>query len=110
MNTTRWGELEKTCRKEKDSGAIPRTLVARMICVCKMSMGDVAANFVRSERWVHAWLARFDAGGLDYPVFPMGTERGRLDDVFFAASYQARLNGFVERSTELDPIMTCTHS
>ena len=30
-----------------------------------MSIGETAANLMRSERWVHKWLKRFDTGGLD---------------------------------------------
>ena len=40
-------------------------LAVHMVRVRKMSMGKTAANLMRSDRWVHAWLERFDAGGLD---------------------------------------------
>ncbi len=36
-----------------------------MVRVRKMSVSETAANLMRSDRWVHTWLERFDAGGLD---------------------------------------------
>ena len=40
-------------------------LAVHMVCVRKMSVSEAAANLMRSDRWVHTWLERFDAGGLD---------------------------------------------
>ena len=40
-------------------------LAVHMIRVCKMSVSETAANLMRSDRWVHIWLERFDAGGLE---------------------------------------------
>ena len=40
-------------------------LTVHMVRVHKMGIGETAANLMRSERWVHKWLKRFDAGGLD---------------------------------------------
>ena len=65
MDKTKREELEKAYRKEKDSGAVPRMLTVHMVRVRKMGIGGTAANLVRSERWVHKWLKRFDTGGLD---------------------------------------------
>ena len=36
-----------------------------MVRMRKMGVGDIAASLMRSDRWVHTWLERFDAGGLD---------------------------------------------
>ena len=36
-----------------------------MVRMRKMGVGDTAASLMRSDRWVHTWLERFDAGGLD---------------------------------------------
>ena len=40
-------------------------LAVHMVRMRKMSVGDTAASLMRSDRWVHTWLERFDAGGLD---------------------------------------------
>ena len=40
-------------------------LAVHMVRVREMSIGETAANLMRSERWVHKWLKRFDTGGLD---------------------------------------------
>lgn len=65
MDKTKREELEKAYRKEKDSRVVPRMLAVHMIRMREMSIGETAANLMRSERWVHKWLERFDAGGLD---------------------------------------------
>ena len=65
MDKTKREELEKAYRKEKDSRVVLRMLAVHMVCVRKMSVGETAANLMRSERWVHKWLKRFDTGGLD---------------------------------------------
>ncbi|MBI1658820.1 MAG: hypothetical protein IS632_08650 [Thaumarchaeota archaeon] len=63
MDKTKREELEKAYRKEKDSRAVPKMLTVHMVRVRKMGIGETAANLMRSERWVHEWLERFDAGG-----------------------------------------------
>ena len=65
MGKTEWEELEEAYRKEKDPRVVLRVLAVHMVRVRKMSIGETAANLMRSERWVHKWLKRFDAGGLD---------------------------------------------
>ena len=65
MNTTKREELEKACKKEKDSGVTAGVFAVHMICVRKQSISEAAANFMRSNRWVHPWLTRFDVGDLD---------------------------------------------
>ena len=65
MDVTKREELEKAYRKEKDSRVILRMLAVHMVRVRKMSVSETAANLMRSDRWVHTWLERFDAGGLD---------------------------------------------
>ena len=65
MDATKREELEKAYRKEKDSRVILRMLAVHMVRVRKMSVSEAAANLMRSDRWVHTWLERFDAGGLD---------------------------------------------
>ena len=65
MDKTKREDLEKAYRKEKDSRVVPRMLAVHMVRVRKMSTGETAANLMRSERWVHRWLERFDAGSLD---------------------------------------------
>ena len=65
MDSTRREELEKACRKEKDSRVILRMVAVHMVRVRKLSIDETAANLMRSDRWVHTWLKRFDAGGLD---------------------------------------------
>ena len=65
MDVTKREELEKAYRKEKDSRVILGMLVVHMVRVRKMSVSGTAANLTRSDRWVHTWLERFDAGGLD---------------------------------------------
>ena len=65
MDTAKWEELEKAYRKERDFRVVLRMLAVHMVRVCKMSIGETAANLMRSDRWVHTWLMRFDAGGLD---------------------------------------------
>ena len=65
MDATKREELEKAYRKEKDSRVILRMLAVYMVRVRKMSVSEAAANLMRSDRWVHTWLERFDAGGLD---------------------------------------------
>ena len=65
MDKTKREELEKEYRKEKDSGVVPRMLAVHMVRVREMSIDETAANLMRSERWVHKWLKRFGAGGLD---------------------------------------------
>ena len=65
MDVTKRVELEKAYRKEKDSRVILRMLAVHMVRVRKMSVSGTATNLMRSDRWVHTWLERFDAGGLD---------------------------------------------
>ena len=65
MDVAKREELEKAYRKEKDSRVILRMLAVHMVRVRKMSVSETAANLIRSDRWVHTWLERFDAGGLD---------------------------------------------
>ena len=65
MGVTKREELEKACRKEKDSRVILRMLAVHMVLVRKISVGETAANLMRSERWVRTWLERLDAGGFD---------------------------------------------
>lgn len=65
MDATKREALEKAYRKEKDPRVAIRMLGIHMVCVRKISVGETAANLMRSERWVHKWLERFDAGGLD---------------------------------------------
>ena len=65
MDKTKREELEKAYRKEKDSRVVPRMLAVHIVCVRKMSVVETAANLMRSERWVHKWVKRFDTGGLD---------------------------------------------
>ena len=65
MDKTKREELEKAYRKEKDSGVVPRMPAVHMVRVREISIGETAANLMRSERWVHKWLKRFDTGGLD---------------------------------------------
>ena len=65
MDKTKREELEKAYRKEKDSRAVPRMLAVHMVRVREMSIGETAANLMRSERRVRKWLERFDTGGLD---------------------------------------------
>ena len=57
--------MEKAYRKEKDSRMTIRMVAVHMVRVRNLSIGETAANLMRSERWVHTWLERFDAGGLD---------------------------------------------
>ena len=40
-------------------------LAVHMVLVRKISVGETAANLMRSERWVRTWLERLDAGGFD---------------------------------------------
>ena len=65
MDSTKREELEKAYRKERDSRMVLRMLAAHMVRVRKMSIGDTAASLMLPDRWVHTWLERFDAGGLD---------------------------------------------
>ena len=64
MDVAKREELEKAYRKEKDSRVILRMLAVHMVRVRKMRVSETAANLMRSDRWVHTWLGRFDAGGL----------------------------------------------
>ena len=50
MDATKREELEKACRKEKDSRVILRMLAVHMVLVRKISVGETAANLMRSER------------------------------------------------------------
>ena len=50
MDKTKREELEKAYRKEKDSRVVPRILAIYMVRVRKMSVGETAANLMRSER------------------------------------------------------------
>ena len=65
MDVTKREELEKAYRKEKDSRVIPKMLAVHMVRVRKMNVSETAANLMWSDRWVHTWLERFDAGDLD---------------------------------------------
>ena len=65
MDVTKREELEKTHKKEKDSRVILSMLAVHMVRVRKMSVSETAANLMRSDWWVHVWLERFDAEGLD---------------------------------------------
>ena len=65
MDVTKREELEKTHKKEKDSRVILSMLAVHMVRVRKMNVSETAANLMRSDGWVHAWLERFDAEGLD---------------------------------------------
>ena len=53
MGKTEREELEKACRKERDSRVVPVMLAVHMVCVRQMSIGETAANLMRSERRVH---------------------------------------------------------
>ena len=65
MDVAKREGLAKACRKEKDSRVILRMLAVHMARVRKMNVSETAANLMRSDRWVHTWLERFDAGDLD---------------------------------------------
>jgi transposase len=79
MDKTKREDLEKAYRKEQDSRVVPRMLAVHMVCVRKISIGETAANLMRSERRVHKWLERFDAGGLDgLGFFPKSADLQRF--------------------------------
>ena len=40
-------------------------VAVRMVRVRKISIGETAANLMRSTRWVRNWLHRYDEGGFD---------------------------------------------
>ena len=65
MDKTKREDLEKAYRKEKDSRVVHRLLAVHTVRVRKIGIGGTAANLMRSEKWVHKWPERFDAGGLD---------------------------------------------
>ena len=65
MNTTKREELEKAYKKEKDPRVAARMLAVYMVYVRKQSISETTANLMRSDRWMHTWLTRFDAEGLD---------------------------------------------
>ena len=65
MDATKREELEKAYKKEKDPRVATRMLAVHMVCVRKQSISEATANLIRSNRWVHTWLTRFDAGDLD---------------------------------------------
>ena len=50
MDKTKREELEKAYRKEKDFRVVPRMLAVHMVRVRKISIGETAANLMRSER------------------------------------------------------------
>lgn len=50
MDKTKREDLGKAYRKEKDSRVVPRLLAVHMVCVRRMSIGETAANLMRSER------------------------------------------------------------
>ena len=54
MDSTKREELEKACRKENDSRVALKMVAVHIVRVRKLSIGETAANLMRSDRWVHS--------------------------------------------------------
>ena len=65
MDKTKWEELEKAYKKEKNPRVAARMLAVHMVHVREKSVSETAADLMRTDKWVYDWLKRFDAGGLD---------------------------------------------
>ena len=65
MDETEREELKEAYRKEKDPRVVARMLAVHMVYVRKAGIDETAAHLMRSARWVHNWLHRYDEGGLE---------------------------------------------
>ena len=65
MEETERKGLKGAYRKEKDPKVVARILAVRMVHVRKAGIDETVAHLMRSARWVHKWLHRYDEGGLE---------------------------------------------
>ena len=86
MGKTEWEELEEAYRKEKDPKVVLRVLAVHMVRVREMSIGETAANLMRSERWVHKWLEAFR---YRRPGRPPGSSQNRSTSKDFTRDHDA---------------------
>ena len=65
MDKIKREELEKAYKKEKNPRVAARMLAVHMVYVHEKSVSAMAADLMRTDKWVYDWLKCFDAGGLD---------------------------------------------
>ena len=65
MNDTKWEELEKACKKEKDQKVRTRMVAVRMVRVLNMSADETAGILVHCPTWVRDRLRCYDEGDLE---------------------------------------------
>ena len=65
MEETERKGLKGAYKKEKDHRVVARILTVRIVHVRKAGIDETVAHLMRSARWVHKWLHRYDEGGID---------------------------------------------
>ena len=65
MDKTKREELEKAYKREKNLKVAAGMLAVHMVYVRGESVGETAADLMRTHKWVYGWLERYDARGLD---------------------------------------------
>ena len=65
MDETEREELKEACRKEKDLRVVARMLAVHMAYARKAGIDETVVHLMRSARWVHNWLRRYDEEGPD---------------------------------------------
>ena len=80
-------DLREAYRSEKNPRVIKRMAAVNMVCVCNMSVQDVADCLMQCPTWVSKWVRRYREAGIDgLRDLPRGGRppaipHGRMDSV-----------------------------